>query len=739
MDEYEDTVMAEKGLQRTKKGASRRAYKKRLESLIEKLAENNPETNQAGIRDAYNLLETRVDAQPKAADSITISSSLETAEILGELLADDATIIAALLYILVKTNMLQEEEILDRYGKEVNSLLQGATRTSGIKYKSRLEAQAENFRMMILTMAKDLRVIMLNLAKRLQVMRHIDKFDQTKRQEIATETLEIYAPLAHRLGMARIKWEMEDLCLSVLQPAVYKELEERVPQNRKERRTYIKEVIKILKKELEKQGIPGEIVGRPKHFYSIYQKIVKRGVSFEEMFDLTALRIITDTQSHCYAVLGMLHSLWKPVPGRFKDYIGVPKSNMYQSLHTIVIGPKGQKVEFQIRTAEMHRVAEQGIAAHWKYKEGGKSDPSLEQKFAWLRQALDWLQEMKSSREFMNSVKTDLFEESVYVFTPAGEVKELPSGSTPIDFAYSIHSHIGDHCTGAKVNGRMVPLKTVLKTGDTLEILTSKNQVPSKDWLKLAKSSKAKSRIRQFLNREEQKRSLTLGQEIMDREAKKQGLSFQKLLKSDEMQQVVKDLGFVQTEKLIAAVGFGKISAKQVLNRFVPQEEPAEIVPPARPRKTFRKAKDGIKIRGIGDVLVHFSRCCNPVPGDDVIGFITRGKGVSVHTADCSNVRGAALDPERFVDVEWEKTQESPRPVRIAVITANQPGILANISAKISSENINISRADVRTRKDGRALCQFELEVKNKSDLDLILHAISNIRDVLEVRRIRGI
>ena len=715
------------------------AYDARLEKLLAEIAQSNPETDQDRIREAYRFLRDRLEKERKDPTGMTLEDPLEMAEILGQLLGDDTTIVAALLYTLVKANLLDESALEKRFGREVSFLLKGLTRTSGMKYKSRIEEQAENFRMMILAMAKDLRVVLLNLAKRLQVMRHIDRLDPNRHQEIATETLEIYAPLANRLGVAQVKWEMEDLCLQVLHPAVYRELEERVPQNRKERRAYIREVMDIVTREMKKEGIPGDIVGRPKHFFSIYQKMVKRGVSFEDMFDLTALRVITDTQSHCYAVLGLIHSLWKPIPGRFKDYIGVPKANMYQSLHTTVMGPRGEKVEFQIRTEKMHRVAEQGFAAHWKYKEGAKSDQALEQKFAWLRQALDWLQEMKSSREFMQTVKTDLFEESVYVFTPAGEVKELPSGSTTLDFAYSIHSDVGDHCTGSKINGRMVPLKTPLNTGDTVEILTSHNQVPSKDWLKIVKSSKAKNRIRHFLNQEEQKQSLALGQEILDREARRHGLSLQKLLKSDDMRQVVKELGFAQTEKLVAAVGFGKISGKQVLNRFAPEPEVPEPLPAVKTRKPDRRTKQGIQIRGVGDVLVHFSRCCTPVPGDDVIGFITRGKGVSVHTLDCANVRNASLDPERLVDVEWDTTLESTRPVRISVVTTNKPGILANISAKISSENINISSADIRLRKDGRSMLNFVLEVKSRRDLDHILHAISNTREVLEVRRVQSL
>ncbi|NOY54223.1 MAG: bifunctional (p)ppGpp synthetase/guanosine-3',5'-bis(diphosphate) 3'-pyrophosphohydrolase [Deltaproteobacteria bacterium] len=711
----------------------------RLEKLLMKMSRKNADIRKTEVREAYRFLRETIAHEKGKDQSFDVEAPLETAEILADLTTDEEAIIAALLYHLVKSKRTTLEEIRERFSPDVATLVQGVTRTSRVKFKSRLEEQAENFRKMLLAMARDLRVVMLNLAKRLQVMRNIEKFDPETQQEIATETIEIYAPLAHRLGIALIKWELEDLCLKVLHPAAYHELEERVPQNLQERNAYIRKVIHFIRREMKAQGLPGTVVGRSKHFYSIYQKIVKRGVSFEDIFDLAALRIITHKPSQCYAILGLIHSLWKPVPGRFKDYIGVPKTNMYQSLHTTVIGPDGQKVEFQIRTEEMHRVAEEGIAAHWKYKEGGRDKnavSSLDRKLAWLRQLLEWQKEVKNPREFMENVKTDLFEDTVYVFTPEGEIKELPRGATPLDFAYSIHSDVGNRCTGARIDTRMVPLKTPLKTGNTVEILTSKNQVPSKDWLKMVKTTKAKTRIRHFLKQEEHKRSLSLGNEILDKTARKHGLTLTRMLKSDEMQKVVEEYGFAQPEKLIAAVGYGKISAQQVLARFLPREEEPQPEAAVKPRKPAGKSKDGIKIRGIGDILVHFSRCCNPVPGDEIIGFITQGQGVSIHTTECTNVTGGTLNPERIVDVDWDVREEIARSVRISVITNNQPGVLTNISARISTENINISEVNVRTRKDGRAICRFVLEIKNRKDLDHILHAISEIRDVLEVKRV---
>ncbi|MEK6777952.1 MAG: bifunctional (p)ppGpp synthetase/guanosine-3',5'-bis(diphosphate) 3'-pyrophosphohydrolase [bacterium] len=718
---------------KTQGGSSIPIEKDPLKSLLDLLARNNPELDPARILKAFEYLKESTPVTKEDKHAVSIEDALETAQILAELHADEETIIVALVENLTAQGYRTADQVREQFGDEVGSLVKNVARTSQIRFKKRIEEQAENFRKMILSMAQDLRVVLLNLAKRLQVMRRIGRFDETTQNEIAQETLEIYAPLANRLGIALIKSEMEDLCLKVLHPSVYKELEERVPQDRKERSAYIDKVTDMVKKEMAAQGIPGEIDGRHKHFYSIYQKILKRGLSFDDLFDLIALRIITDTNTRCYAILGMIHSMWKPIPGRFKDYIGVPKSNMYQSLHTTVMGPDGQNVEFQIRTQEMHRIAEAGIAAHWKYKEGIKTSISTEHKFAWLRQLLEWQQELKSPREFMESVKTDLFEESVYVFTPTGDIKELSSGSTPLDFAYSIHSDVGNHCTGAKVNNRIVSLKTALKTGDTVEILTSKNQTPSKDWLKLVKTTKARNRISHFLTQEEQNRSLSLGHEILEREARKHGLVLSRVLKSAEIQKAASDLGFAQLEKMINAVGFGKLSAKQILNRILPEAAPEPI--PVKPRKTGKIHIDGIKIHGIGDILVHFSKCCNPVPGDEIIGFITRGKGVSIHKMDCFNVGGGAVHSERIVEVEWDLKEERIHQVRISVLTTNRPGILANISARISSENVNISAADIRTRKDGRSICIFELEIRNRQDLDRILHAISQVKEVLEVKR----
>jgi GTP pyrophosphokinase len=731
--------MNQRHLQNT--GETDEAYtlEERFAQVVNGMVQNHPGMDPTRIRRAFQYLQDCLTKEPEEARSRDSLVALEQAEILGRLNADEETLIAALLHDLLSRECSTEEEIVAQFGEEVFGLIQGVSRTGKMKYRSRMEEQAENFRMMILAMARDLRVVLLNLVNRLQVMRTVHELDEEKQQEIAQETLEIYAPLANRLGIARLKWELEDLCMRVLHPAMYRDLEQRVPQNRKERQAYIDEIIDILKKELADHAITGRVVGRPKHFYSIYQKIVKRGVSFEDIFDLIALRVITDTPAHCYAILGIIHSRWRPVPGRFKDYIGVAKSNMYQSLHTAVIGPKGQKVELQIRTEEMHRIAEQGIAAHWTYKEGKRIAPSMQQKFAWLRQLLEWQKEVKSPREFMESVKTDLFEESVYVFTPDGEVKELPAGSTPLDFAYSIHSDVGNRCTGAKINNRMVSLKAKLKTGDTVHILTSKNQTPNKDWLKLVRSTKAKNRIRHFLKQEEETRSLSLGQEILEKEARKHGLSLSKLLKSDEMRLTVEELGFRKTEKIIAAVGFGHVSARQVLGRFIPHEETGETPAPARPRKPSKKAKDGIRIRGVEDILVRFSRCCNPLPGDEIIGLITRGRGVSIHTVDCTNMRHGAYEPDRLIDADWDVTEERIRPVVISVITTNKPGILASISEKISAEDINIRSADVRTReKDDKSICRFELEIKSKRDLDRILRAIAKINEVIEVKRVMG-
>ena len=540
--------------------------------------------------------------------------------------------------------------------------------------------------------------------------------------------------------MAKVKGELEDLALKALHPEAYDDLQRRVAKRRLEREAEINQVITIITTKLSEVGISGQITGRPKHFYSIYKKM-QGGREFDEIYDLTAVRILTPTVRECYGALGMVHSLWKPVPGRFKDFIAIPKSNMYQSLHTTVIGPKGDPVEIQIRTPDMHRIAEEGIAAHWLYKEK-KDRTGLDQAFVWLRQLLEWQKEMKDPREFMETVKVDLFPDEVYVFTPKGDVKALPEGSTPIDFAYAVHTQVGNHCVGARVNGKLVPLRQVLRQGDIVEVVTSPTQKPSRDWLKTVKSTRARSRVKQWLRTEERARSLTVGRELLDREARKHRLSLTTILESEELRKLAVEHGHPTVDDLLAGLSYGKLAASTVVTRFLPPEAPDDARPEAKPAKPARPRTEtgGVSVKGVDDVLVRFAKCCGPVPGDPIVGFITRGRGITVHAQDCPNLAGGAIDSERTVTVEWAVADQQALPVKIAVhIGRDRPGLLADISTAISSRQANIVKAEVTVTEDRKGLNHFTVEVKDLAQLKGVMAAISAIKDVIDVERVRGL
>jgi GTP pyrophosphokinase len=541
-----------------------------------------------------------------------------------------------------------------------------------------------------------------------------------------------------------VKAELEDLALRCLHSEDYADLQRRVAKRRLEREAEINQVIAILEKKLGEVGIEVQIRGRPKHFYSIWKKMHDQGREFDEIYDLTAVRVVTTSVRDCYGALGVIHSLWKPVPGRFKDFIAMPKVNMYQSLHTTVIGPKGDPVEIQIRTWEMHRVAEEGIAAHWLYKEKKSDKDKFDQSLVWLRQLMEWQQEMKDPREFMESVRVDLFPDEVYVFTPKGDVKALPEGSTPIDFAFAVHTQVGQHCVGAKVNGKLVPLRYTLRQGDIVEIVTSPTQHPSRDWLKIVKSSRARSKVNQWLKIEERARSLSLGRELLEREARKYRLSPTTLLGSEEIvKKVLTDLGFPSVDDLLASIGYGKTGVHQVLAKLAPGEVlEAERAPEAKTQKSARPAKSdgGVKIRGVEDLLVRFARCCTPVHGDPIVGFITRGRGLTVHTRECHTVAHGLLDRERVIGVEWDVAEPAARPVKIAVyIGRDRPGLLAEISAAISSRHGNITKAEITVTEDRKGINHFVVEVADLDQLQQIIQAIREVRDVMKVERVRGL
>jgi GTP diphosphokinase / guanosine-3',5'-bis(diphosphate) 3'-diphosphatase len=590
-------------------------------------------------------------------------------------------------------------------------------------------------------MARDLRVLMIKLADRLHNMRTLDYLPHDKARKIAQETLDIYAPLAHRLGMAKVKAELEDLALRMLHEEDYQELMRRVAKRRLEREAEINQLIVLLQAKLGEVGIESKIAGRPKHFYSIWKKMHEGGREFDEIYDLTAVRVITNTVRDCYGALGVIHSLWKPVPGRFKDFIAMPKVNMYQSLHTTVIGPKGDPVEVQIRTLEMHRIAEEGIAAHWLYKEKKSDRDHFDEAFRWLRQLLESQKEMNDPKEFLDTVRLDLFPDEVYVFTPKGDVKALPEGATPIDFAYAVHTDVGHHCVGAKINGKLVPLRYTLRQGDIVEIVTSPSQHPSRDWLKIVKSTRSRSKINQWLKVEERSRSLALGRELFEREAKKYRLAPTALLSSDEMKRLLTELGFPTADDLLASVGYGKTSVQQVLGKLAPAiVHEQETASEAKVQKLPRKTEGAVRVSGVDDLLVRFGKCCSPVPGDSIVGFITRGRGLTVHARDCLTVVKNVLDKERLLSVEWEDGESTKRPVKIAVyIDQDRPGLLAEITGAISSRQGNITKAEVTVTEDRRGLNHFVVEVDDLHQLQDIMQGIREVKDVINVERLRGV
>jgi len=592
---------------------------------------------------------------------------------------------------------------------------------------------------MILAMAKDIRVILIKLADRLHNMRTLNFLPQEKTIELAQETLDIYAPLANRLGIFWMKGELEDLSLRYLRPEVYHHLEEKIARREKETEKYVKEVIEIIKNKLKEFAVKAEMQGRSKHLYSIYRKMQLQNLDFDQIYDLVGSRIIVENVRACYETLGIIHSLWKPIPGRFKDYIAMPKANMYQSLHTTVLGPGGKRIEVQIRTQEMHRIAEQGIAAHWKYKEGKDIERKDDEQFAWLRQLLEWQQDLKDPREFLDIVKIDLFPEEVYVFTPKGAVKQLPQGATPVDFAYSIHTEIGHQCVGARVNGRLVSLKYQLKNGDIVEITTSPQHKPSKDWLRFVKTSRARTKINHWIKLEERSKSIELGKEICEKEFRKHGLNFSKLSKKEVMDRCLSGLKLKNEEELYASIGYGRISAKQLVYKFIsPEELERREREESRIKKVARrltgKSKSGIIVKEIDNIMVRFGKCCNPLPGEKIRGYITRGRGVTIHTYDCIYIQGC--DQERLIDVQWDQREKFVYPVKIEVTSVDKKGLLAAISSSISLAEANISIAYARTLGDQKAVSTFELEVNDLEHLQNVIRSIEKVKGVIKVNRL---
>ncbi len=709
----------------------------RANDIIEKVADYYPAADFDIIRKAYAYSAYAHRNQVRLSGEPYMVHPIEVANILADMKMDVSSIAAGLLHDTLEDDpMTSIEDLSLRFGDEITALVEGLTKISKIKFKSSREHQAENYRKMILAMVKDIRVLLIKLSDRIHNMRTLDFQKSPRQAAIAQETLDIYAPLANRLGISWMKQELEDRSLRYLQPAVYKELEEKVAQKELESRDFISNIIKLVQRNLTHNHIEAQVFGRLKHFYSIYRKMVRRDIAFEQIYDIVAFRILVANKAECYNVLGIIHALWRPLPSRFKDFIGIPKANMYQSLHTTVIGPDGRYAEFQIRTVEMHQIAEMGIAAHWHYKEGYQLDDHDRKQMDWLRQMIEWQQDVENPGEFLDSVKIDLFSEAVYVFTPTGEVKELPNGSTPIDMAYSIHSKVGDHCTGAKVNGKLVPLRYQLKNGEMVEIVTSNRQHPNKDWLAFVKTSKARTKIRQWVKKEEERRSIELGREFCEKAFSRAKLSLNQALKSGKIQAAAEEFSLKHAEALLAAVGRGKLSARQVINRIYPElRKPAKSKDKEDDKKRpQRPASDGISIKDIDDVMVRFAKCCNPLPGDDVVGFITRGRGLTIHRRNCRHVDMS--NSERFMDVSWNLAQTTAHQVKIRVMCEDVKGMLVALSTAISTQEANISSASLKTTIDQKAVCFFEVQVKDLEHLKRVKLALRAVKGVYQVTRV---
>ncbi len=665
------------------------------------------------------------------------------ARIISELRLDVPSVCAGLLHDCVEDTSATADDIGRLFGTEIQSLVEGVTKLGQISWTTREERQAENFRKMLLAMARDIRVILIKLADRVDNMRTLAHMPRDKQERIARETMEIYAPLANRLGIQWMKVELEDLAFKYLEPTEYDQLVARLAETAGSREAYITEVVDKLKSVLAEGEINAQVSGRAKHLWSIYQKMKKTGRDVEQIYDVLAFRVNTESVRDCYAVLGIVHSNWTPVPGRFKDFIALPKPNLYQSLHTTVIGPRAERMEVQIRTQEMHRIAEQGIAAHWKYKEQKAHTADDGKAFAWLRQLMEWQRDLKDPTEFIETVKIDLFQDEVFVFTPKGDVKALPKGATPIDLAYAVHSQVGEHCSGARVNGLIVPLRYALRNGDTVEILASANQKPSKDWLKFVITSRARTKIRHFIRMEQRERSRQMGRDLLGRELRKQDASLASAEREGLLDAAAQRLRLGGADDLLVAVGYGKVSpghaADAVLIDRVTSGTTAPSIPipetPAAVRRPVSKRSiAGIKVQGEADILVKFAKCCTPVPGDSIIGFISRGHGVVIHTRDCS--KALDLDPVRRVDVSWDDESKTLRPVAVQVTCSDRPGLLAAISKSFTEHGVNISQAKCRTTEDGRAVNTFQVTVGHLEQLKTVLRTLETIEGVVSATRL---
>jgi GTP pyrophosphokinase len=712
----------------------------RINEIIDAVKDYHPSADVTQIMKAY-VYSAKVHAgQLRSSGEPYLSHPLAVASLLTGMHLDVASICAGLLHDAVEDTQATLADIEKLLGKETATLVDGVTKITELTSATSAARQAESLRKMILAMAGDIRVLIIKLGDRLHNMRTLGYLPEAKQRRIAADTRDIYAPMAHRLGIRRWQAELEDLALYYLDQAAYRRIAEGVALRQADREAFQRQVMAKIGEGLEEAGIQGRVEGRSKHLASIYQKMQRRHVDIDELYDIVAFRIIVGDLRDCYEALGMVHNVWKPIPGRFRDYIGMPKPNGYQSLHTAVVGPMGQRMEVQIRTEDMHRVAEVGIAAHWRYKEEGGGDASEENRFAWLRRLLDWQREMDDPSEFLQSLRMDLYPEEIFVFTPHGDVKELPRGATPVDFAYAIHTEVGHRCVGAKVNGRMVPLRTELSTGDQVEIITQTNHTPSKDWLKFVVSSRARSKIRAYIRESERSRAVSLGRDLLDRELRKRNSTLHAVLKDNKLEPVLADFSLKDPDHLLAAVAYGKISPRHVVNRVLPREaeEKSEEKRPGFFERALgrrrRRPQEGVRVKGVEDVMVRFAKCCNPLPGDPISGYITRGRGVTVHESRCPHLD--RVDPARRVDLEWDVPEGQLRPARIQVVNSDRSGALADMAAVLKKRDINILEADVKTTEEQQGIATFTIEVKDAGQLTQVLRDLKKIKGVSSVKKL---
>jgi len=722
-----------------------------IEKIITTMKKNSRKNDIKLISKAYEFAKNKHKDQLRKSGEPYIIHPIEVANILADLGLDDATVCAALLHDVLEDTDTSKSDLEKEFNNEVAEMVDGVTKLSKLKYASMKEQQVENYRKMFLAMGKDIRVILIKLADRLHNMRTLKYLTRDRQIAIAKETMDLYAPLANRLGIYSLKWELEDLAFKYLYPEEYREIVEGINRKREERLKFIDIILHEIKTELKKQRIEAEITGRAKHLYSIYRKMQRDNITLEQVYDLFALRIIVNSVKDCYSALGIVHELYTPMPGRFKDYIAVPKPNMYQSLHTTLIGQKGTPFEVQIRTWDMHRIAEFGIAAHWAYKEANnsrnkKSNVTVtDDKLAWIREALEWQKDMQDPEEFLKTLKTELFEDEVYVFTPKGDIKSLPKGSTPIDFAYNIHAEIGHHMTGCKINSKMMPIITELKNGDIVEIITSEqSKGPSMDWLKFIKSSGAKSKILSWFKKTQREENIVKGKELVEKEIKKIGINYSEIFKHDFVQVVLNKYKYNSVEDMYASVGFGAISAGKIVARLLEEyrkehqeenlEEKLEELSNEK-AKTYRPSKAGVVVKGIDNCLVKLSKCCNPVPGDEIIGYITKGRGVSVHRKDCVNTRNLLEEENRIIDVYWDSDEKTTYNVDIEIYANDRSGLLAEIIAEVSNAKCNLIAVNSKATKEKIAITEITVEIPNIDGLNKVLKALRKIDSVYEVRR----